>query len=165
MAAGLPILNGLTDTRAVLGAAGLSIGDVSDARLMESIPEDDLQLELYGRLPDYQTYLAAAEAPGADLPTQMLGVAIRNYAKWVVAALLCARWLYLIQLSTDGKTRQDRFDRMDLAAMQANANAQRDKAWAGLVALLPESVRPVATVPVLFSVSTPSIDPVVDTEA
>lgn len=162
---GLAILNGITDTRAVLGAAGLSIGDVSDARLMESIPEHDLQLVLYRKLPDYQARLIAAEDSQADLRTQMMAVAIKNYAKWVLAAMLCGRWNYLIQLSTDGKTRQDRFDRMDLSAMQANAEAQRDGAWQAIVDLLPEDERPTVRNPVFFGVSSPSIDPVTDTEA
>lgn len=122
--ASVDILGGITNTQAILGAAGLSHGDIPDDRLMLSGVEDDLQLDLYTKLPTYQDLVDAGAAPGATPAEKMLALAINNYAKWFLAALLCSRWNAIVQLKTDGKTRADRFDRMDLVAMQANAEAR-----------------------------------------
>lgn len=93
-----------------------------------------------------------------------MALAIKNYAKWFLAALLCSRWNAIVQLKTDGKTRADRFDRMDLTAMQANAEAQRDRAWALIVGMLPEDQKPTVVTFTPFGVSSPTTDPVTDLE-
>lgn len=162
--ASVDILGGITNTQAVLGAAGLSHGDIPDDRLMLSGVEDDLQLNLYSKLPTYQALVDAGEASGASPAEKMLALAIKNYAKWFLAALLCSRWNAIVQLKTDGKTRADRFDRMDLTAMQANAEAQRDRAWALIVGMLPEAQKPTVVTFTPFGVSSPTTDPVTDLE-
>lgn len=162
--ASVDILGGITNTQAVLGAAGLSHGDIPDDRLMLSGVEDDLQLDLYSKLPTYQALVDAGEASGASPAEKMLALAIKNYAKWFLAALLCSRWNAIVQLKTDGKTRADRFDRMDLTAMQANAEAQRDRAWALIVGMLPEGQKPTVVTFTPFGVSSPTTDPVTDLE-
>lgn len=162
--ASVDILGGITNTQAVLGAAGLSHGDIPDDRLMLSGVEDDLQLDLYQKLPNYQDLVDAGAATGATPAAKMLALAIKNYAKWFLAALLCSRWNAIVQLKTDGKTRADRFDRMDLSAMQANAEAQRNRAWATIVGLLPDDQKPVAVKFTPFGISSPTVDPVTDLE-
>ena len=162
--ASVDILGGITNTQAILGAAGLSHGDIPDDRLMLSGVEDDLQLDLYTKLPTYQDMVDAGAAPGATPAEKMLALAIKNYAKWFLAALLCSRWNAIVQLKTDGKTRADRFDRMDLVAMQANAEAQRDRAWALIVGLLPDDIKPVVVAFTPFGISSPTTDPVTDLE-
>lgn len=162
--ASVDILGGITNTQAVLGAAGLSHGDIPDDRLMLSGVEDDLQLNLYSKLPTYQELVDAGEASGASPAEKMMALAIKNYAKWFLAALLCSRWNAIVQLKTDGKTRADRFDRMDLTAMQANAEAQRDRAWALIVGMLPEDQKPTVVTFTPFGVSSPTTDPVTDLE-
>ena len=162
--ASVDILGGITNTQAVLGAAGLSHGDIPDDRLMLSGVEDDLQLDLYSKLPTYQALVDAGEASGASPAEKMMALAIKNYAKWFLAALLCSRWNAIVQLKTDGKTRADRFDRMDLTAMQANAEAQRDRAWALIVSMLPEDQKPTVVTFTPFGISSPTTDPVTDLE-
>lgn len=162
--ASVDILGGITNTQAVLGAAGLSHGDVPDDRLMLSGVEDDLQLNLYSKLPTYQALVDAGEASGASPAEKMMALAIKNYAKWFLAALLCSRWNAIVQLKTDGKTRADRFDRMDLTAMQANAEAQRDRAWALIVGMLQEAQKPTVVTFTPFGISSPTTDPVTDLE-
>ena len=162
--ASVEILGGITNTQAVLGAAGLSHGDIPDERLMLSGIGDDLQLHLYSKLPNYEALVAAGEDPSATVPDKMLALAIKNFAKWFLAALLCSRWNAIVQLKTDGKTRADRFDRMDLAAMQGNAEANRDRAWAMIISLLPVDERPTVTPFTPFGISSPTTDPVTDLE-
>ena len=162
--ASVDILGGITNTQAVLGAAGLSHGDIPDDRLIGSGVEDDLQLDLYTKLPTYQSLVDAGAASGATPAEKMMALAIKNYAKWFLAALLCSRWNAIVQLKTDGKTRADRFDRMDLAAMQANAEAQRDRAWAVIAGMLPDSQKPAVVNFTPFGVSSPTADPVTELE-
>lgn len=162
--AGLPILD-LTDTQAVLGCAGLSRGDVSHENLLASRLEDDLAVKLAAKVPNYQAHIDAAEGASPTPQQQMLALAIKNYARWLCAAQLAGRWGLYKQLISDGKTRNDRFDRMDLSLMQANIKAELGQAWALLLPLLPEGERPVRTVPKLFGISSPTTDPVTDTEA
>lgn len=161
--AGISLLNGLTDTQAILGCAGLTSGDVSDSRLMLSLIEDDLQLNLYARLPQYQALLAASELPDATPQQKMIGLALRNYVKWDGASILAARWGVFKKMMSDGKVRNDRFDRMDLADLQANVEAQRARYWAILIGAIEE--RPQAyAVPTFFGKATPVTDPVTDLE-
>lgn len=162
--ASMEILAGVTNTQAVLLAAGLDHGDIPDASLIASGVEDDLALHLFQKLPNYEALVQAGDDPAAQPLDKMLARAIKNYAKWFLAALLCSRWNAIIQLKSDGKTRGDRFDRMDLAVMQANTEANRDRAWATLIALLPEADRPVRAERVFFGLSSPATDPVTELE-
>ena len=162
MSEGLSILK-LTDTEAVLVSAGLSSrGDIRPVSLIDSGIEDDLELDLYKRIPSYPAIMSAGEDDAAT-PLQSITLkALKTYAKWFCAALVCMRWNAIAQLASDGKTRRDRFDRMDLSLMQANAEKMRDKALATLVGLLPDLDKPVTRVPTLFGLSSPTTDPVTD---
>ena len=158
-----PILNDLTDTQAVLSCAGISAGDVSDNRLIASGLEDDLSLHLHLKLPTYASLVEAGAEPGATDEAKLIATAIRNYAKWYCASIVISRWMYFKQLISDGKTRNDRFDRMDLKAAQENIDKGKANALAILAQLLPE-LFPVAAIPTFFGLSLPTTDPVTDLE-
>lgn len=164
MAAGIPILD-LTDTQAVLGCAGLTRGDVSDERLFASKLEDDLQILLYNRLPTYKELVEAGDASGADVKDQMISLAIKNVARWACANMLAKRWMLFKQLISDGKTRNDRFDRMDLGQMQANIAGELSNAWGALNKLLPDDTKVSWNRPTFIGKSELEIDPITDFES
>lgn len=164
MTAGIPILD-LTDTQAVLGCVGLTRGDVSDERLFASRLEDDLKMNLYSRLPAYEALVAAGEDPSADPKDAMIALGIKNVARWSCAAMLARRWMLFKQLMSDGKTRNDRFDRMDLKAMQANIEGELSKAWGLLIALLPDDQKPTWKTPTLIGAIGLLVDPITDFES
>ena len=165
MADTLPIAE-LTDTAAVLASAGLSSrGDVRPETVIESGIEADLLLTLGTKVPTYEKIISEGNLADADNQQKLRLLALKNYAKWFCAALMCSRWLMLKQLASDGKTRADRFDRMDLNQMQANAERQRGVALGMLYKTLPTADVPARTMPTLLGVSTPATDPVTDIDA
>lgn len=161
MAGGLDIL-GLTNTDQALGAAGLSQADIRHGTIIESAVADDLELGLLTHVPSYETIKAEGEDPAAT-PLQLRKLkALKLYAKWFVAVLLCERWNAIMQLKSDGKTRMDRFDRMDLSAMLANAVARRDNALGILLDLLEPGQARYAYNP--LGASSPTYDPVTQSD-
>lgn len=160
MAGGIDIL-GLTNTDEALSAAGLSATDTRHDRVMESTPQNDLELDLLVNVPTYQQIIAEGADPLATPAQRAKLKALKNYAKWFVAVLLCERWNAIVQLKSDGKTRMDRFDRMDLAQMLALAVARRDAALGALRGLIAQAgarrYNPMG-------VSSPSYDPVTQLE-
>ena len=158
MAGGIDIL-GLTDTDEALSAAGLSATDTRHATIIESIPEADLELDLIEKVPTFEIIVAAGLDPAATVPQLRLYKALKNYAKWFVAVMLCERWNAIVQLKSDGKTRMDRFDRMDLSAMLALAVTRRNAALA-LIYKLDQTLLPVREIYTPFGASVPSYDPV-----
>ena len=163
MAGGIDIL-GLTNTDEALSAAGLSATDTRHERVIESAPQDDLELDLLVKVPSFQLIITEGTDPLATPPQLARLKALKNYAKWFVAVLLCERWNAIVQLKSDGKTRMDRFDRMDLAQMLALAVARRDAALGILLGLIEPAVAVRRYNP--LGVSSPSYDPVTqaDTE-
>lgn len=156
----------LTDTDAAIGSAGLDRSDVTAQAFMNTKPQDDLELDLASRNIDFATVRAEGELDTATARQRLRLKALQNYAKWFCATLLCKRWLTIIASNSDGKTRIDRFDRMDLGAMQANAAGEAVKALGQFTALYDpnDPARPVfKSRPKLFGLSSPTIDPVTDT--
>ena len=163
MAGAVTIAN-LTDAQAVLGCVGLSIADVSEERLVTSNLEDDLTLRLMRKLPNYEVLVTAGDDPAATTEQKLIAKAIRNVAKWIGAALVVKRWLYFKQLMSDGKTRHDRFDRMDLTKLQANVEGELATAWSLLNNLLPSDGKLTTTVLNVMGKATPTINPITDFE-
>lgn len=156
----------LTDTDAAIGSAGLDRSDLTDQAFMKTKPEDDLELDLLSRNIDFATVIAEGGADTATLRQRARLKALQNYAKWFCATLICKRWLTIVASNSDGKTRIDRFDRMDLSLMQANAAGEAGKALGQFTALYDatDPARPtLKTPPKLFGLSTPTTDPVTDT--
>lgn len=158
------VLGGITNTQAILGCAGMSAGDISDARLLASDIDEDLMLIMFDRLPEFEAYWQAGQDPAADAAAKRLSSAVSMCARWEGAAILASRWLGFKQLSSDGKVRNDRFDRMDLSKMQANIEAGRARAWNLLFGLLDPDARPVYAIPTFFGKVEPDTDPVVDVD-
>lgn len=157
MPAGLPILD-LTSTEEALRCAGLSEHDVRHQSVLDSGIEDDLQMELFSRVPIWQDIVTTGANPSAPLRDQMVLLALKNYCRWFCAVLLSKRWNSILQLKSDGKTRGDRFDRMDLDKMLAKIQEEKGNAWNNLVGLLPENLQPVRAVRPMFGVSSPTTD-------
>lgn len=162
MSTGTPILGGLTTTQAILGCAGMSAGDISDQRLMATQIEDELELKLYKKLPNWLELYDAGMDDFAPAPARMITKALKNYAKYLGAITLAAKWLGFKKMSSDGKVRNDRFDRMDLEKMQTNLEAQAAEAWALLAELIDPDVYANRPAPTFFGVSSPITDPVTD---
>lgn len=158
MAGGVDIL-GLTDTDEALSAAGLTATDTRHATIMESQPDADLELDLIEKVPTYDQIIAQGTDPAATPQQIRIYKALKNYAKWFVAVLLCERWNAIVQLKSDGKTRMDRFDRMDLSAMLALAVARRNQAL-GLIYKIEPLLTPTVQRYTPFGVSAPVYDPV-----
>lgn len=160
----IAVLQGMTDTQAILGCAGMSSGDISDARLMASQIEDDLMLIMFDRLPEFETLWQLGSLPDSTPEQKRVATAISTCAKWEGAALMASRWLTFKQLVTDGKVRNDRFGSMDLKEMQANIEAGRLRAWGFLLKLMDPDNPPTVAVPNFFGKVTPLTDPVTDTD-
>lgn len=156
-----PILDSLTDTQAVLSCAGLSAGDVGDSRLIASGLEDDLSIHLHLKLPTYKALVDAGRDPAATENAKLILLAISSYARWYCASMVISRWMYFKQLISDGKTRNDRFDRMDLSKAQANIDQGLGRADSNLAQLLPD-LFPVAPGFTFFGLASPGTDPVTD---
>lgn len=157
---------GLTDSAAVIASTGLSTrGDVRHETVVEMDLESDLLLALAVKVPTYERITAEGLEPTATPEQQLRLRALKNYAKWLCAVIFVSRWLSIMQLKSDGKTRADRFDRMDLSRMQENIVAQRGKALATLYRLIPAEDRPATRTSIPLGLSLPSSDPVTDIDS
>ena len=157
-------LAGLVDAEAVLTSAGLTTGDISISRLASSGIEDDLILHLIQVLPDYQTILDLGVSLSASPTARNTAIALKNYAKWYCASILAGRPALYKQLASDGKTRNDRFDRMNFAEQKKWIDETKASAWSALVGLGALPPTPVSSGNVFFGKSTPSYNPVTDLE-
>ena len=156
---------GLVTAEAVLTCAGLTVSDMSIPRLLNSGVGEDLELHLSSAVPNYLTLFSAAAAPGASQQTRNISLALKNYAKWYCAATLAGIPSLYKQLVSDGKTRNDRFDRMDFSAQLANITAKKLEAWTVLQENLTTDPEVVSVVPVFMSKVEPTYNPITDLDA
>lgn len=152
------ILAGLTTTEQVRATLGVTSSDLPDSVIIDFDVETDLSIELVDWLPEYE---AIRDNSGHSVPAEsyqyVLSV-LKLYCKfWAAARMAVSAQNYILQRLSDGDNEGHRFTNESLGELRKNLELLSDRYKQQVVSKL---TTPQTAVANLFSVVTPSYDPV-----
>lgn len=148
-----------TTTEAVRACLGIDVSDCSDAVMVDSQLDAELEVDLGGWLPTHSAIHTAGAASDATAEERLNSTLLSLYAQWFCAAELADRFMLVPQIYSDGKNQMNRYAKVDLERMAGKAKERRARYRSELDEAVNAAPTALSTATVV-AISSPDYDPV-----
>jgi len=149
----------LTDTDETRSALGVDTTDITDEGICDMHPEDDLEADLLGWLPTYQSVIIAEGLSASPTTEQRLKfLKLKIYAKYFIAVIVVTSGINsILQKASDGSNEGIRFTNITLKDLKNDLIEARDSAKSELELLVTPTLETSYS---HFGSASPTYDPV-----
>lgn len=148
----------LTDTDEIRSTIGVDSTDLSDAVIVDRMPDEDLEADLLTWAPTYQTVITEGLSAAPTTEQRLKYLKLKIYAKYFLSALVASSGINsILQKQSDGANEAIRFTNVKLSDLVATLQAKADATKEELIELITPSGTGAYS---HFGVASPNFDPV-----
>jgi hypothetical protein len=150
----------LTDTDEIRATIGVDDTDLEDSIICDRKPEEDLEADLLGWVPTYQTVMSEGLASSPTTEQRLKFLKLKIYSKYFLSALVCASGINsILQKQSDGANEAIRFTNVKLSELVEKLQNKADAVKEELQDLIDPSLEDAYD---HFGTASPTYDPVIN---